>query len=120
SDDAGGRNGARVRSLVLRQKWFLRNHIDGSQCFFQSRNRLQISDDADLFAVRDTTFNPAGPVAEVIKPLLLGIVCDLIVSLGAAVISNTDTLTDFNRFHGVDTHDRLGQPAVEPRVPARM
>ena len=105
---------------MLCEKRLLRDHVHGAQGFFQRRDWLQIANHPHFLAIGDSAFNASCPIRQVVKPALLIVVSDFVMSLRSAFECNPNALPDFNGFHGINAHDRLRQAAVEARIPARM
>ena len=105
---------------MLGQERFFRNHVNGAQGFLQSGDRFQIADNAHLFSIRDTALDAAGAIGQMVESALVGVIGDLVMGVGSSAVGDANALADLDGLHGIHAHDCLRQPAVEPRVPARV
>ena len=86
----------------------------------QRRNRLQISPQNNVLAVRDAALEAAGAIRRTIEPLARRIVPDFVLHFGAVASGIRHARADFHRLYGLDRHNRLRQLRVELLIPLRV
>ena len=94
---------------------FARLEIDRAQRLHQRRQRLHRRAHDDVLPVRD-----AGLDAARVVRLADEAGHDLVVRLRAAELGQREAVADLDAFHGLDRHQRGGEPSVEPRLPRRV
>ena len=106
------------RALDERLRRLAGLEVDGGERLHQRRQRLHRRADDDLLAVRDARLDPAGAVR--LAPQAGLAADDLVVRLRAAQPGEREAVADLDALHGLDAHQRGGEPRVEPILLRRV
>ena len=107
-DDRERLDGGHVRALDERLRRLAGLEVDRAERLHQRRQRLHRGADDDLLAVRD-----AGLDAARVVRVAAAVGADLVVRLGAEQAGQREAVADLDTLHGLDPHQRDGEPCVE-------